>query len=176
MALVDMLLNAMNDPNQQGSSNELSSLANAAQTMGSNYGLDPATTQTVLSLVGTHVRSALQQQRDTGGAEQAQSLVNNYSGFSPNAQAVQALFPPQWQAEIIQQVSQRTGLDSGMIQAMLPLLIPVILNLLKMGSNSQNPQQAQNPVLNNFLDTDGDGDVDIADAFGLAGRYLSKGQ
>lgn len=176
MALVDLLLNAMNDPNQQGSSNELNSLANVAQTMGSNYGLDPATTQTVLSLVGSHVRSALQQQRNYGGVEQAQSLVNNYSGFSPNPQAVQALFPPQWQGEIIQQVSQRTGLDSGIIQAMLPLLIPVVLNLLKMGSNPQNPQQGQNPVLNNFLDADGDGDVDMADALSLAGRYLNKGQ
>jgi len=35
-------------------------------------------------------------------------------------------------------------------------------------------QGGANPVLNAFLDADRDGDVDIADAMQMAGRYLSR--
>jgi hypothetical protein len=53
-------------------------------------------------------------------------------------------------------------------------LVPLVLNLLKTGSNAQNPAQGSNPVLNTFLDADGDGDVDITDAMSMAGRFLNQ--
>ena len=49
------------------------------------------------------------------------------------------------------------------IQQLLPSLVPLILSFLQSGGN---------PLLNQFLDTDGDGDVDIADAIKLASRFL----
>lgn len=50
------------------------------------------------------------------------------------------------------------------------MLIPVVLNMLRSGTPTQNPQSGTNPVLNAFLDADRDGDVDIADAMQLASR------
>jgi hypothetical protein len=59
-----------------------------------------------------------------------------------------------------------------MINNILPQLVPLVLNFLNAGSNTQNPTEAGNPVLSSFLDADGDGDVDIADAMGMMGRFL----
>jgi hypothetical protein len=56
---------------------------------------------------------------------------------------------------------------------MLPILVPLVLKFLQSGNNTQNPQ-GSNPVLNTFLDADGDGDVDIADAMQMAGRYMGR--
>ncbi|MBW4680369.1 MAG: DUF937 domain-containing protein [Microcoleus vaginatus WJT46-NPBG5] len=175
MGLFDQILNAIGDPNQQANPNQLGGILGTVEQLGSNYGADPGATQMALSMVGNYVRSALQQQRTTAGPAQAQAIVNQYGGTTPNNQAVQALFPPQMQGHIIQEVAQRTGLNAQTIQMMLPMLIPIVLNFLKTGSNVQNPQQGQNPVLNNFLDADMDGDVDIADALQLAGRHLGQG-
>jgi hypothetical protein len=47
------------------------------------------------------------------------------------------------------------------------------LKFLQTGNNTSNPQ-GSNPVLNSFLDADGDGDVDIADAMKMAGRYFGQ--
>jgi hypothetical protein len=72
-----------------------------------------------------------------------------------------------------QQISSKTGLNFQQIQQMLPILVPLVLNFLKTGNNTQN-FAAGNPVLNSFLDADGDGDVDMADVMNMASRYLSR--
>jgi hypothetical protein len=56
---------------------------------------------------------------------------------------------------------------------MLPTLVPLLLNFLKTGAPIQD-QAGANPVLNSFLDSDGDGDVDIADAMRMAGGFLGQ--
>ena len=174
MGLFDQIANAISDPNLQGNTNQLGNIVGTVQQLGNNYGIDPGTTQTVLSMVGQYVRSALQEQRATAGPAQAQATVNQYSGLTPNNQAVNALFSAALQSQIVQQIAQRTGINTQTIQSMLPLLIPVVLNLLKTGAMEQNTQSGQNPVLNSFLDADGDGDVDIADAMRLAGGYFNQ--
>lgn len=174
MGLFDEIASAIANPDRQASPDGLGSILGTVQQLGSNYGVDAATAQTALSIVGSHVRSALQEQRATGGPEQAQAIVNQFSGMTPNAQAVTALFPPELQNRIIQEIAQRTGMNAQTIQMMLPMLIPLVLNLLKTGASGQNSPQGANPVLNSFLDADGDGDVDIADAMQMAGRYLNR--
>jgi hypothetical protein len=44
--------------------------------------------------------------------------------------------------------------------------------MLKVGASTENPQAAANPVLNAFLDADGDGKIDMTDVMNLAGRFL----
>ena len=110
--------------------------------------------------------------RSAQGDEAVQSLVTEHAGTSPDPQAVSSLFSPQMQQQVSEAVSQRTGLDMSAIQGMLPILVPMVLNLLKTGASSQNAQQGNNPVLNSFLDADGDGDVDVADMMQMASRYM----
>ncbi|HEY9853489.1 MAG TPA: DUF937 domain-containing protein [Leptolyngbyaceae cyanobacterium] len=174
MGLLDQILSAVNNSDQQASSGQLASILSTVQQLSDSYGTNPSNVQSAMSIVGNFVRSALQQKQATEGYEQAQGIVNHYGGTYPNPQAVDALFGSSQVQQIVQAVAQRTGLDANTIRGMLPILVPLVLNLLQTGTNSQNPQQGGNPVLSTFLDADGDGDVDIADAMMMAGRYLTQ--
>ena len=174
MGLFDQIISAVGNPEKQGSMEQIGNVINTVQQLSGNAGADKSTMQSAMSIVGNFVRSSLQEKRVAQGEEAVQSLVNEHVGTSPNPQAVSSLFSPQMQQQISEAVSQRTGLDMNTIQSMLPMLVPMVLNLLKTGASSQNPQQGNNPVLNSFLDADGDGDVDMADMMQMASRYMGS--
>jgi len=174
MGLFDQIINAIDNSNQQGNAGQLGNIVNTVQQVSNSTGTDPSTMQSALGIVGNYVRSALQQKQATEGNQAAQNVVNQFGGTSPNPQAVNSLFAPFLQQQLADTVAQRTGLNAGMVQQLLPILVPVVLNLLKSGANSQNPQAGGNSVLNSFLDSDRDGDVDIMDAIQLASRYLGR--
>jgi len=175
MGLFDQILQAIDDPNQQANPDQLSAILNTVQQAAGAQGVHPAATNDVVSLLGGYVRSALQEQ--AGGRGQAEAIVNQFGGTNPSTAALDAVFSPAQQQQVAQAIAQRTGLSADAIVGMLPMLVPVVLNLLKSGASQ--PGQAtpggSNPVLNSFLDADGDGDVDIADAMSMAGRYLGQG-
>ncbi|MHC5672346.1 DUF937 domain-containing protein [Nostoc sp.] len=172
MGLFDQILGAIANPNQQGSLGQLGNIVNTVQQLSQHTGADPSTIQSILSIVGGQVRSALQDKQATDGNEAAQTLVNQYAGTSPNPEAVDSLFSPEMQQQVAEVAAQRTGLDAGIVQQLLPLAVPLVLNFLQSGANAHNPQAGGNPVLNSFLDADEDGDVDIADAIQMASRYM----
>ncbi|MEH2260233.1 DUF937 domain-containing protein [Nostoc sp.] len=174
MGLFDQILGAVANPNQQGSLGEIGSIVNTVQQLSDRTGANPSTIQSVLSIVGGQVRSALQDKQATDGNEATQNLVSQYAGTSPNPQAVNSLFSPQIQQQVAEVAAERTGLDAGIVQQLLPLAVPLVLKFLQSGANAQNPQGGGNPVLNSFLDADGDGDVDIADAIQMASRYIRQ--
>ena len=173
MSLFEQIINAIDNPTQQASSSQLGDILGTVQQLSNNTNTDPSTIQSVLSIVGGYARSALQQKRDNEGHGPTQEFVNQFGGTNPSTQAVQLLFSTPQIQQIAQEVEQRTGLSAGTVQSMLPILVPLVLKFLQTGSNTQNPQ-GSNPVLNTFLDADGDGDVDIADAMQMAGRYLGQ--
>ncbi|HEY9632157.1 MAG TPA: DUF937 domain-containing protein [Coleofasciculaceae cyanobacterium] len=173
MGLLDQVLGAIENPNHQGSPGQIGEILSTVQQLSNNANTDPSTIQSVLSIVGNYARSALQQKRDNEGVEQTQEFVNQFGGTNPSTQAVQMLFGAPQIQQIVQEVAQRTGLSSGTVQAMLPILVPIVLKFLQTGSNTQ-PSQGSNPVLNSFLDADHDGDVDIADAMQMAARHFGR--
>jgi hypothetical protein len=178
MGLFDQIIGAVNNPHQQASPDQLGAILNTVEGLAASRGVDSGVAQTALSAVGSYVRSALQQQRETAGSGQAEAIVNQFGGTSPSTAAVEALFTPNQQQQVAQGVAQRTGISSELILSLLPMLVPLVLNLLKSGSTAQSAPAAgapgSNPVLNSFLDADHDGDVDVADAIAMAGRYLSQ--
>ncbi|HEY9630066.1 MAG TPA: DUF937 domain-containing protein [Coleofasciculaceae cyanobacterium] len=180
MGLFDQILAAIDNPSQQANPDQLSTILQTVQQAGSAQGVQPSATNDVVSMLGGYVRSALQQQAATGGRGQVESIVNQFGGTSPSTAALSAVFNPAQQQQVAQAISQRTGISADAILGMLPMLIPVVLNLLKSGAANQSGavrpagQGSSNPVLNSFLDADGDGDVDIADAMSMAGRYLGQ--
>ncbi|MBD1921790.1 DUF937 domain-containing protein [Microcoleus sp. FACHB-831] len=173
MGLFDQIINALDNPAQQANPGQLGGILDTVDQMSGRFGADPTTMQSALSVVGSGVRSALQQKQATEGNEYAQGLVNQFGGTNPNSQIVDILFSGAMQNQLIQQIVQRTGMDPSMIQNMLPFLVPIVLKFLQGGANTQNPQSG-NPLLNNFLDADNDGDVDMGDAMGLASRFLNR--
>lgn len=173
MGLFDQVLGAIDNPNQQASSNQISSILSAVQQLSGDRHIPPSTTQTVLSIVGRHVRSALQQKR--GGGNEAEALVEQFSGTRANPAAVQSLFNRQQEEETVQDTARQTGLDMNTIRAMLPILIPIVLNLLQSGASTQRTQnrRGSNSVLDAFLGGQ-DGQVDIGDAVAIAGQFLNR--
>lgn len=179
MGLFDQVVGALNNPNQQASTDQLSSILNVAQQLAGNQGARTDSTQALMSVVGQYVRSSLKETSQRQGRSQAEALVEQFAGTNANMAALQAMLTPQQREQLTQTAAQKTGLDASTIQAMLPVLIPLALNFLKTGaSTSSRPPQAtpgtQNSVLNAFLDSDGDGDVDLGDAMSMAGRFLQK--
>ncbi|WP_414561848.1 MULTISPECIES: DUF937 domain-containing protein [unclassified Anabaena] len=174
MSLFDQIIGAVSNPTQQASLGQLGGIVNTVNQLSNATGTNPSTMQSVVGIVGNYVRSALQQKQSTEGNEATQALLNQYAGTSSNPQAVSSLFPPQLQQQVAQVASQRTGIDAGTIVQLLPVIVPLVLNLLQSGANAQNPQTGGNSVLNSFLDTNGDGDVNIADAIQLFSKYVGK--
>lgn len=173
MGLFDQIRNALDNPTQQANPQQLSQILGTIQQLSQNQGMNSATTQTLTSIVGQYIRHSLREKQNNVGESGTEEIINQYSGVQANSDAVHALFTPQQQQEMTTVAAQKTGLDFSKIQAMLPVLVPIVLNLLQSGSSQtrgQNPQQ--NSVLNTFLDSDNDGDVDVADALSLASRFL----
>lgn len=173
MSFFQQLVSALDSPNQQGTSGQVASMMSTVQQLGDSYQTNPSTINSALSLVGGFVRSALQEKQATEGNAAAQQVVNQYSGTYPNPQAVNALFGSSQISQIVGTIASRTGLDANLIQQMLPILVPLVLNLLKTGASTQGPSGG-NPVLTSFLDADGDGDVDVMDAMQLAARHMGR--
>ncbi len=173
MGLFDQILAAVSDPNQQGSAGQIGDILGTVQQLSGQYGADASTMQTLMSVVGGYVQSSLQETRDTAGPDQAQAVVNQFGGTAPNSEAVSAVLNPIMQQQVVQDLMQRTGLSPQAIESMLPVVIPLVLNLLQGGNNTQNPQ-AGNSLLNTFLDGNRDGTVDLGDALSMASQFLNR--
>ena len=173
MGLFNQILQALDNPEQTASKNQLGNILDTVQQLGHDYQAPPSELESAMSIVGAFTRSALQSQRSQGGDYPVQQLINNFAGNQSSSSAIQSLFGNSQLQDMIEQVSAKTGLNPGVVQGMLPTLVPLVLNLLKTGQNNRGLQQG-NPVLNSFLDSDGDGDVDMADAMRMASRYLGR--
>jgi hypothetical protein len=165
MGLFDQILGAVGNSNQQGGLGQLLSIANTIEQISNSTVTDNSTIQSVLSVVGKQVHSSLQEKQVSEGTEAVENLVNQFAGNSPDSQAVSSLLSPDVQQQVAEKAAQRTGLDAGRIQQLLPTLVPLVLSFLQSGGNQ---------MLNKFLDADGNGDVDIADAIKLASRFLGR--
>jgi hypothetical protein len=170
MSLFDQILSAVNNPEQQGSMDQLGSLVNMAQQVSGQNGLDANTTQTVMSMLGGAVQSGLQDHHDNNGFDATQNLVQQLgNSATANPQVIAALIPPEIQQQLCGVIAQSTGLDAGLVQGMLPSLIPVAMGLIQGGASTSG-----NPLLNMFLDKNQDGQLDMGDAMGLAMQFMQN--
>ncbi len=174
MSLFFDVLSSINNPNQQGSVAQLSQIVGNLQQLATSQGIDTAQMQSVLSAVGSFLGPALQQQQGVLGGGQLDNLVGQLGGSGAPATAMQSLIPPQVMQQLIQAVSQKTGLDAGMLQNLLPSLIPVVMGLLHMGANKSGTGGSNNGLLNAFLN--GGSGADLGEVFKFAHRFLNPPQ
>ena len=173
MSIFNQILSAIDDPQKEASTNQLGSILDTVQQLSGNNQASPDAVQSAMSIVGNHTKSALKEKRNQGGASQVNQIINQFGGTRANSQVLSTLFNSSQLQSMIQQISGRTGLNAGTIQSMLPILVPLVLNLLKTG-NSKSNMQGNNSIASTFLDSDGDGDVDMGDAMRMASRYLGR--
>lgn len=173
MSIFNQILSAIDDPQKEASSNQLGAILDTVQQLSGNNNANPDAIQSAMSMVGSYTKSALQEQRNQGGAAQVNQLINQFGGTNANSQILSTLFNNNQLQNMIQQISSSTGLNARTIQSLLPILVPLVLSLLKTGNNKGNLQE-NNSVASAFLDADGDGDVDMTDALSMASRYLGR--
>ena len=131
MGLFDQVLNAVNNPETLGNMDDIGGILNTVQQLSGNAGTNSSTMQSAMGVVGNFVRSSLQEKRVNEGEEQAQSIVDQFSGTSANSQAVNTLFLWSDAATGSGSDSSRTGLDMSKAQEMLPMLVPLVLQFLQ---------------------------------------------
>ena len=173
MSIFNQILSAIDNPEQEASTSQLGSILDTVQQLSRSSQTNPDAIQSAMSIVGNYTKSALQQKRSNGNISQVNQLVNQFGGTQASPQVLSALFSNSQLQDMIGQISSRTGLNSKTIVSLLPILVPLVLNLLKTG-NKRGNVQGQNPVVSGFLDSDGDGDVDLNDAMRMASRYLGR--
>jgi len=86
--------------------------------------------------------------------------------------------------QMVGRAEQKTGLDASAIFRLLPIVLPAVIGLLQSGRPATAPAVTAatgapaggqiNPILAQFLDSDRDGDVDMADVVRLTSRFLQK--
>lgn len=188
MGLFYDILSSINNPELQGDVSSLEAITKTVQDVTQKNGIDSATTQTMLSTIGNYLRSSLLEQRSTGGNQQLENILGQatggnalggllgglggLAGGTASTALIQSLIPASVQQQIVNTISQKTGLKAEMIQGLLPVLIPAVLGLLKMGTPKTSGLPGNNPLLNSFLDGDKDGDVDLGDVFKFASRFV----
>ncbi|MEL6930671.1 MAG: DUF937 domain-containing protein [Cyanobacteria bacterium J06600_6] len=173
MSIFNQILEAIDNPEREASNDQLGSILDTVQQLSGSYQAQPSAVESAMSIVGNYTKSALQQQRNQGGASQVNQMLSQFGGTQASPQVLSALFGSSQLQNMIAQIASRTGLNARTIQSMLPILVPLVLNLLRTG-NKRNNIQGGNPILNSFLDADGDGDVDISDMMAMAHRHLGR--
>lgn len=173
MGIFNQILEAIDSPEREASNNQLGSILDTVQQLSGSYQTNPSAVESAMSIVGNYTKSALKQQRNQGGASQVTQMLSQFGGTQASPQVLSSLFGSSQLQNMIAQITSRTGLNARTVQSMLPILVPLVLNLLRTG-NKRNNVQAGNPVLNSFLDSDGDGDVDISDMMAMASRHLGR--
>lgn len=94
--------------------------------------------------------------------EQGNSILGQILGGDNDSQALAG------------QAAEKTGLDSGMLQQLLPMVASMAMGGLGKQAGAQGLTQDQGGLMNmvgSMLDTDGDG-FGLDDVMGLAGKFL----
>jgi uncharacterized protein YidB (DUF937 family) len=171
MGLFFDVLSSINNPNQQGSVAQLETLTNTVQQAASEQGIGASQLQGILSALGGALSPVLRQQGLANGG--LGGAIGQLAGAGASTAAIQALIPPQLQQQLIQIVSQKTGVSASTLQVLLPTLLPAVISLLNMGA-SKSGIGGTNPLLTAFLDGNQDGNTDLGDVLKFATRFLNS--
>ncbi|MBD2114472.1 MULTISPECIES: DUF937 domain-containing protein [Cyanophyceae] len=174
MSLFFDVLSSINNPNQRGSVDQLSSVMTSVQQLAGSQGMSTDQMGDVLNALGAALQPTLKQQAATMGTGQLEGMLGKLSGAG-GAAALAAAIPPQMQ-QLIEAVAQKSGLNTGMIQAMLPKLLPVVIGLLGMGAAKPGAVSGGNPLLKTFLDSGASNSTDLGTVVKFAERFLNPPQ
>ncbi len=171
MGLFDQVMKAVADPSKQASIGQLTQILGSAKQIANENNADADTMQQAMSVIGGFVRSSLKDTRKAQGDDAAQALIEE--GSNNGAAVISKLFNNAQLAEMISAVAQRTNLNSSQVQQILPVALPLVMKFLSSGNAKGGAAKtSSNPVLTAFLDGDGDGDVDMGDLLGMAGKFM----
>lgn len=172
MGLFFEVLSAINNPMQKASIEQLAGFTNGIQQLSKNNGIDPGNMQTVISTIGGLLRPVLKQQKMTLGNQNLDALLGQVMGAG-GLGSLTSFITPQLQQQIIGVIAEKTGISSSNLQSIVSDTLPLVINLFNMGSSGTPGGKFQNNILQAFLDSDQDKDVDMGDVLHFANRFLN---
>jgi uncharacterized protein YidB (DUF937 family) len=192
MNLFDTVLASLNDPSRATQMRDLENLSSAFEGGGSS-------TNQIASLLGGFLKPMLREQQAVAGPEGVDSLLQELKQSAHSPDQLRQVLGSERMDQMVGRAEQKTGLDSSVIMRLLPIVLPAIIALLQSGrpaaatpaagaagatagvrppggTGTQAPQTGgqTNPILSQFLDSDGDGDVDMQDVVRLTSVFLRK--
>jgi len=180
MNLFDAVLSSLNDPSRATQMSDLEGLSSA-------FGGGSSTNQ-MASLIGGFLKPMLREQQAVAGPEGVDSLLQQIKQNADSPDRLRQVLGADRMDQMVGQAGQKTGLDASVILRLLPIVLPAIIGLLQSGRPAAPVAPAAgvgstagartgsqtNPILSQFLDSDGDGDVDMADIVRLTSVFLKK--
>lgn len=156
MGLFFDVLNAVNNPQQQASVEQLESLVRSVQQLSQQTELDSDMTQTLISALGNAIRPTLQEQSSAMGEQQLSKVLSQLAtsrllGSAKGGLGVlQVLIPAQMQRQLAQTVAEKTGLAPEKVKSLLPSVILLMISFLNLGANKPGVPDSINPLLSAF--------------------------
>lgn len=171
MGLFDQVMKAVADPSRQANIGQLSQILGSAKQIANENNADADTMKQAMSIIGSFVRSSLNDTRRVQGNDAAQSLIEE--GATNGTAVIPKLFNNAQLTEMVSAVTQRTNLNTNQVQGILPMVLPLVMQFLSSGNAKGGAAQTNsNPILTAFLDSDSDGDVDMGDVLGMASKFM----
>ncbi|NEQ52904.1 MAG: DUF937 domain-containing protein [Leptolyngbya sp. SIO3F4] len=163
------VLSAINDPNQQASVGQLEQVTKSVQQLASGNGINSNQMQSMMTILGAALQPILIQKQSQLGAGELVSML----GRSNDSSVLTSIISPQIQQQLIQTITQKTGIQSSIAQVILPKLLPVVIDLFNMGSPTSGSVGSTNPLLSAFLDSNHAKNTDLGNVVEFAGRFLN---
>ena len=195
MNFFDVLVSSIQDPQAGTQKSDLEGLLGAL--LGGAPGAAPTQARQIPSgaaeglagTIGSALKPALREAGQRGGLEGIDALLGSLKQNANSPQALERTLGRERMDQMVTQAQQKSGLPVDAIMSMLPVIIPALVGLLqsgartgaapsapsaRTGATADDPfaALASNPLLKGFLDSDGDGDVDMQDLVRLGSKFL----
>lgn len=191
MNFFETLVSSIQDPQAGTQKSDLEGLLGAL--LGGSGGaahpgreLPPGAAESLAGTVGSALKPVLREAGQQGGIQGIDALLGSLQQSAGDPQALERTLGQERMEQMVHQAQQKSGLSPDAITSMLPAIIPALVSLLQSGSRTGTAPAAQtgatagdplaglasNPLLKNFLDSDGDGDIDMQDLVRLGSKFL----
>jgi hypothetical protein len=187
MNFFDVLVSSIQDPRAGTQKSDLETLLGSLTGGGQNSTGAPSddAASGLAGAVGSMLKPALREAGQSGGMEGIDALLGSLKQNANSPQELERTIGRERMEEMVGKAREKSGLPTGSIMAMLPIILPALISLLQSGARSGAPAPqagatagdplvplASNPLLKSFMDSDGDGDVDMTDLVAMGSRFL----
>jgi hypothetical protein len=193
MNFFDVLVSSIQDPQAGTQKSDLEGLLGAllggepSGTPGQTRQLPPDAAEGLAGTIGSVLKPALREAGEQGGIQGIDALLGSLQQNANSPQALERTLGHDRMEQMVNQAQKKSGLPTDTIMQMLPVILPALVALLQSGARSGSPAPAaqtgatagdplaglaSNPLLKGFLDSDGDGDVDMTDLINLGSKFL----
>lgn len=187
MNFFDVLVSSIQDPEAATQKSDLEGLLGAL-TGGTQSGSSPlpqGAAEGLAGSIGSALKPALREASQSGGMQGIDALLGSLEQNANSPQKLEHTLGRERMEQMVGAAQQKSGLSPDVIMSMLPVVLPAVVALLKSGARSGAPSAqsgaaagdplgalASNPLLKSFMDSDGDGDVDMTDLIAMGSKFL----